>query len=170
VGARQGGYVPAGSGVFKIDRDADKRFAMANTSSWLYFALLSAVFAALTAVFAKLGLKNVNSDLATAIRTVVILFITWGIVFFRGSVSGISTLSKNNWLFLILSAIATGLSWLFYYRALQLGNVSDVSAIDKGSIVFTVLLSFVFLREPLTPKLLIGVALIVAGMLVIIKR
>jgi transporter family protein len=138
--------------------------------AWVLFALLSALFAALTAIFAKLGLKNVNSDLATAIRTVVILFITWGIVFFRGSSRELPGLTRNNWIYLILSAIATGLSWLFYYRALQLGNVSDVSAIDKGSIVFTVLLSFIFLREPLTPKLLLGVGLIVAGMLVIIKR
>jgi bacterial/archaeal transporter family protein len=138
--------------------------------SWALFALLSALFAALTAIFAKLGLKNVNSDLATAIRTVVILLITWGIVLFRGSSRELPALSRNNWMFLILSAIATGLSWLFYYRALQLGNVSDVSAIDKGSIVFTVLLSFLFLREPLTPKLLLGVGLIVVGMLVIVKR
>jgi bacterial/archaeal transporter family protein len=139
-------------------------------TSWVYFAVLSALFAALTAIFAKLGLRNVNSDLATAIRTVVILFITWGLVFYRGAIEGLPKLSRSNWIFLILSAIATGLSWLFYYRALQLGSVSDVSAIDKGSIVFTVLLSFLFLREPLTPKLLVGVGLIVAGMLVIIKR
>jgi transporter family protein len=138
--------------------------------SWALFALLSALFAALTAIFAKLGLKNVNSDLATAIRTVVILLITWSIVFFRGSSRELPSLSRNNWIFLILSGIATGLSWLLYYRALQLGNVSDVSAIDKGSIVFTVLLSFLFLREPLTPKLLLGVGLIVVGMLVIVKR
>ncbi|MDP4148849.1 MAG: EamA family transporter [Bacteroidota bacterium] len=138
--------------------------------SWALFALLSALFAAMTAIYAKLGLKNVNSDLATAIRTVVILFITWGIVFFRGSSRELPALSRNNWIYLILSAVATGLSWLFYYRALQLGNVSQVSAIDKGSIVFTILLSFFFLKEPLTLRLLIGVALILAGMLVIIKR
>src|SRR3981081_2793745 len=112
---------------------------MFNFPTWLLYALLSAFFAALTAIFAKLGLKNVNSDLATAIRTVVILFITWGLVFFRGN-SSISGLSRNNCLFLILSAVATGMSWLFYYRALQLGRVAEVSAIDKGSIVFTILL------------------------------
>jgi transporter family protein len=143
---------------------------MANLPSWLVYALLSALFAALTAIFAKLGLKNVNSDLATAIRTVVILFITWGLVFFRGSSSELPGLSRNNWLFLILSAIATGMSWLFYYRALQLGRVSEVSAIDKGSIVFTILLSFVFLKEPLTPRILIGGGLIVAGMWVMVWK
>jgi transporter family protein len=143
---------------------------MINNSPWVAYAVLSALFAALTAIFAKIGLKNVNSDLATAIRTVVILFITWGIVIFRGNASGLPGLSRNNWIFLILSAIATGLSWLFYYRALQLGRVSEVSAIDKGSIVFTILLSFFFLREPLTPKLLTGAALIVAGMLVLVWK
>ena len=143
---------------------------MFNLNPWLLYALLSAVFAALTAVFAKAGLKDVNSDLATAIRTVVILFITWGIVLFRGNASGLPGLSRNNWLFLILSAIATGLSWLFYYRALQLGRVSQVAVIDKGSIVFTVLLSFLFLREPLTPRLLLAVGLIFGGMLVLVWK
>lgn len=143
---------------------------MFNLNPWLLYALLSAVFAALTAVFAKAGLKDVNSDLATAIRTVVILFITWGIVLFRGNASGLPGLSRNNWVFLILSAIATGLSWLFYYRALQLGRVSQVAVIDKGSIVFTVLLSFLFLREPLTPRLLLAVGLIFGGMLVLVWK
>lgn len=143
---------------------------MINLAPWLIYALLSALFAALTAIFAKLGLKDVNSDLATAIRTVVILFITWGIVLYRGNATGLPGLSRNNWLFLILSALATGMSWLFYYRALQLGRVSEVSAIDKGSIVLTVLLSFLLLKEPLTAKLLLGVALIVAGMLVLVWR
>ncbi|HLI92460.1 MAG TPA: EamA family transporter, partial [Puia sp.] len=110
--------------------------------SWLIYALLSAVFAALTAIFAKVGLKDVNSDLATAIRTAVVLLITWGIVLVRGNARGIPGLSRNNWIFLVLSAVATGLSWLFYYRALQLGRVSQVSVIDKGSILFTILLSF----------------------------
>ena len=137
---------------------------------WLLYALVSAFFAALTAVFAKAGLKDVNSDLATAIRTAIILFITWGIVFLKGNSGRITSLSKNNWLFLILSAFATGLSWLFYYKALQLGKVSEVTAIDKGSIVFTILLSFLFLKEPLTPKLLIGAGLVFAGMLVIIWK
>jgi len=138
--------------------------------SWLTFALASAFFAALTAIFAKLGLKDVNSDLATAIRTAIILLITWGIVLFRGYGQGISSLSKNNWMYLSLSAVATGLSWIFYYRALQLGKVSEVAAIDKGSIVFTILLSFLFLREPLTAKLLIGGGLILLGMLVMVWR
>ncbi|UEG48784.1 EamA family transporter [Ferruginibacter lapsinanis] len=137
-------------------------------AQWVVYALLSALFAALTALFAKAGLKDVNSDLATAIRTAIILFITWGIVFFRGKVGEIVTLSKSNWLFLSLSAIATGLSWLFYYRALQLGKVSEVSAIDKGSIVFVFLLSFIFLKEPVTPKILIGGGLIFAGMIVLV--
>ena len=137
---------------------------------WLLYALLSAFFAALTAVFAKAGLKAVNSDLATAIRTAIILFITWGIVFLRGNAAGVYTLSKNNWLFLTLSAIATGVSWLFYYKALQLGKASEVTAIDKGSIAFTILLSFFFLKEPLTGRLLIGAALVIAGMLVIVWK
>ena len=138
--------------------------------TWLLFALLSAIFAALTAVFAKAGLKDINPDLATAIRTAIILFITWAIVIIKGKASEVQGLSKDNWLFLTLSAIATGLSWLFYYRALQAGKVSEVTAIDKGSIVFTLLLSFLFLKEPLTPKLVAGAALIFAGMLVIVWK
>jgi len=138
--------------------------------NWLIYALVSAFFAALTAIFAKAGLKEVNSDLATAIRTAIILFITWGIVFFKGNVGGINNLSKNNWLFLTLSAFATGVSWLFYYKALQLGKASEVTAIDKGSIVFTILLSFLFLKEPLTPRLLIGAGLVFIGMLVIVWK
>lgn len=138
--------------------------------SWLIYALISAFFAALTAIFAKMGLKEVNSDLATAIRTGIILFITWGIVFFKGNAGGISSLSKNNWIFLTLSAVATGVSWLFYYKALQLGKASEVTAIDKGSIVFTILLSFLFLKEPLTLKLLVGAGLVFTGMLVIVWK
>lgn len=138
--------------------------------NWLLYALVSAFFAALTAIFAKAGLKEVNSDLATAIRTGIILIITWGIVLLKGNAGGVNNLSKNNWLFLSLSAIATGLSWLFYYKALQLGKVSEVTAIDKGSIVFTILLSFLFLKEPMTPKLLIGAGLVFAGMLVIVWK
>ena len=138
--------------------------------NWLLYALISAFFAALTAIFAKAGLREVNSDLATAIRTGIILFITWGIVFFKGNAGAVNNLSKNNWLFLTLSAVTTGLSWLFYYKALQLGKVSEVTAIDKGSIVFTILLSFLFLKEPMTPKLLMGAALVFAGMLVIVWK
>lgn len=137
---------------------------------WLIYALLSAVFAALTAVFAKVGLKDVNPDLATAIRTAVVLLITWGIVLARGNARGIPMLSRNNWIFLVLSAVATGLSWLFYYRALQLGRVSQVSVIDKGSILFTILLSFLFLGEPLTPRVILAAFLITGGMLVLIWK
>ena len=137
---------------------------------WLLFALLSAVFAALTAVFAKAGLKDVNPDLATAIRTAIILVITWGIVLFKGIGGQVSAFSKNNWLFLVLSAFATGASWLFYYRALQLGKVTEVSIIDKGSLVFTILLSFLFLKEPLTARVLVAAGLIFAGMLVLIWK
>ena len=143
---------------------------MVRLSPWFVYALFSALFAALTAVFAKAGLKNVNSDLATAIRTLIILVITWGIAFFRNKVRELPGLSTGNWIFLILSAVATGISWLLYYKALQLGKVSEVSAIDKGSIVFAVLLSFVFLKEPITPKIAIGAGLILAGMLVMIWK
>ena len=141
-----------------------------NLAPWLWYALLSALFAALTAILAKAGLKNINSDLATAVRTAIILFITWGIVFFKGTANQLPALTKNNWLFLSLSAVATGLSWLFYYKALQLGKVSEVSAIDKGSIVFTILLSFLFLKEPMTAKIMVGAGLIFAGMLVLVWK
>jgi len=137
---------------------------------WLLYALLSAFFAALTAIFAKAGLKDVNADLATAVRTAIILFITWGIVLFKGSANQVNAFSKNNWLFLVLSAFATGASWLFYYRALQTGKASEVSIVDKGSLIFTVLLAFLFLKEPLTPKLLMAVALIFSGLLVLVWK
>jgi len=140
---------------------------MSNTSPWLVYALLSAFFAALTAIFAKAGLKNVNSDLATAIRTVIILLMTWGIVLYKKNWRELSSLSTNTWVFLILSSLATGLSWLFYYRALQSGNVSQVSIIDRGSILFVLILSFLFLKEPITPRILAGAALIFAGMIVV---
>ncbi|HXB93155.1 MAG TPA: EamA family transporter [Puia sp.] len=143
---------------------------MTNIPLWLVYALLSAIFAALTAIFAKIGLKNVNPDLATAIRTAVILLITWGIVLFRGNAAGMRALSRNNWIFLVLSAVATGMSWLFYYRALQLGRVQQVAVIDKGSIFFTIFLSFFFLKEPLTPKVLLAAALIFCGMLVLVWK
>ena len=143
---------------------------MSTFPSWLVFALLSAFFAALTAIFAKVGLKDVNSDLATAIRTAVVLLITWGIVLLRGNARGIPELTRSNWLFLVLSAVATGLSWLFYYRALQLGKVSEVSVIDKGSILFTILLSFLFLREPLTGRVVVAALLITGGMMVLIWK
>jgi transporter family protein len=143
---------------------------MIKIQPWLIYALLSAFFAALTAVFAKAGLKNVHSDLATAIRTAVILLITWGIVAFKDLAKELPAISRNSWVFLVLSAIATGLSWLFYYRALQLGKASEVSAIDKGSIVFTILLAFFFLKEPLSLKLAAGAGLILAGMIVLVWK
>lgn len=144
---------------------------MSSFPLWLLYALLSAFFAALTAIFAKAGLKEVNADLATAIRTAVILLITWGIVLFRGNAgAGLRGLTRSSWLFLILSAVATGLSWLFYYRALQIGKVQEVSIIDKGSIVFTIFLSFFFLREPLTVRVLVAALLIFGGMIVLIWR
>jgi transporter family protein len=135
---------------------------------WWIYALLSALFAALTAIFAKIGIKGVNTDLATAIRTIVILVIAWSIAFFRGSTAMISTLTKQNIIFLCLSGIATGLSWIFYFKALQLGEVSQVAPVDKLSVALAIILSVVFLGEVLTPKMAIGALLIIAGTLVLI--
>lgn len=135
---------------------------------WWIFALLSALFAALTAIFAKVGIKGVDSDLATAIRTVVILITAWGIAFFRGGTSSIHTLTKQNLLFICLSGIATGLSWIFYFKALQLGKVSQVAPVDKLSVALTIVLSVLFLGEALTLKTAIGAVLIVAGTVVLI--
>jgi transporter family protein len=135
---------------------------------WKYYAILSAVFAALTAIFAKIGVTGVNSNLVTAIRTVIILLITWGIVLFSGTVSSMKELTKNNWAFLILSGVATGLSWLFYFKALQMGDASKVAPIDKLSVIFTILLSFLILREPVSWKVMAGGFLIVAGGIVIL--
>ena len=119
---------------------------------WWIYALLSAFFASLTAIFAKIGITGVNSNLATAIRTIVILVVAWGIVFWRDEAKGISTLSKNNVLFLIVSGVATGLSWIFYFKALQIGKVSQVAPVDKLSVALTIVLSIVFLGEALTLK------------------
>lgn len=135
---------------------------------WWTYALLSAVFAALTAIFAKIGVKNVSSDLATAIRTVVILAIAWGIVFARGEGRTLGELSRENWIFLVLSGIATGLSWIFYFKALKLGDVSKVAPVDKLSVAIAILLAVVFLGEALTYKTAIGAALIIAGSIVLI--
>ena len=135
---------------------------------WKWYAILSAVFASLTAIFAKIGIKDMDSNLATAIRTVIILFITWGIVFASNSFSGVKELSKTNWLFLILSGVAIGLSWLFYFKALQLGEASKVAPIDKMSVVITILLSFLILREPVSWKVILGGLLIAGGSLVIL--
>lgn len=135
---------------------------------WWIYALLSALFASLTAVFGKTGVKGVDADLATAIRTVVILFLAWGIVLFKGTATAIQHLSKQNIVFLLLSGAATGLSWIFYYKALQAGKLSQVAPVDKLSVVFTILLAVIFLGESLSVKEGIGVAMIVAGTFVII--
>ena len=135
---------------------------------WFVFALLSAVFAALTSILAKVGIEGVNSNLATALRTVVVLVMAWGMVFLTNAQGGISEISKKSWIFLILSGLATGFSWLCYYKALQIGEVSKVIPIDKLSVVITLILSFVFLHEKFTPKSLIGCILIAAGTLVMV--
>src|SRR5665647_97703 len=135
---------------------------------WWIYALLSAFFAALTAIFAKVGIKGVNTDLATAIRTVVILIIAWGIAFFRGGITTIHSLTKQNIIFLCLSGIATGLSWIFYFKALQLGEVSQVAPVDKLSVALAIILAVVFLGEPLTVRAAIGALLIIGGSLVLI--
>lgn len=132
---------------------------------WFVFALLSAIFAALTSILAKVGIQGVNSNLATAIRTVVVVAMAWGIVFLFHKQGGIAEISRKSWLFLILSGLATGASWLCYYRALQLGNASKVVPVDKLSVVLTLLLAFLFLHEEFTVKSLIGCVLIGAGTL-----
>lgn len=135
--------------------------------SWLVFALLSAFFAALTAILAKIGIKDVNSNLATAIRTVVILIFAWGIVLFQGTAGQISQISKFSLIFLVLSAITTGLSWLFYFRALQLGHASQVAPIDKLSLIITIILAVVLLREKVSSAVIIGGALMGVGAVII---
>lgn len=129
---------------------------------WKYYAILSAIFASLTAVFAKIGIKNVDSNLATAISTCVILLIIWGIVFVSNGADGVKGLTKMNWIFLILPGVATGLSWLFYFKALQLGDASKVTPIDKLSVVFTIFLSFIILKETVGWKVILG-GLFIAG-------
>lgn len=137
---------------------------------WVIYALLAALFAALTAIFAKIGVKDIDSNLATAIRTTVILLLTWGIVIFSNVFSQVRSIGKSTWLFLILSGIATGLSWLFYFKALQTGDVSRVAPIDKISVVFTIILAFIFLKEPVSPKVIAGAILItLGGILMILK-
>lgn len=133
---------------------------------WKFYAILSALFAALTAIFAKVGVQQVNSNLATAIRTAIILLLTWAIVFATGSIHELKTVPKHTWLFLILSGISTGLSWLFYFKAIQMGDVSRVAPIDKLSVVFTILLACLLLREPLSAKVIVGGMLITAGAIV----
>lgn len=134
---------------------------------WLIFALMSAFFAAVTSIFAKVGIKDVNSNLATAIRTVVIVIFAWGIVFAQGTQKGIAGISKTSLLFLVLSGLATGLSWLFYFRALQLGDASKVAPIDKFSLIVTIIMAGLFLREKVSLQVLLGGVLMTIGTLLI---
>ena len=135
---------------------------------WFILALLSALFAALTSILAKVGIDGVNSNLATAIRTMVVVFMAWGMVFLTNSQGGIGDISRKSWIFLILSGLATGASWLCYYKALQIGEAAKVVPIDKLSVVITLVLAFVFLKEKFTAKSLIGCILIAAGTLVMV--
>lgn len=137
---------------------------------WIFYALLSALFAALTAIFAKIGVTQINSNLATAIRTVIVLFLIWSIVLVKGELKEIANISKQNILFLILSGIGTGLSWIFYFKALQIGNVSQVAAIDKLSVAITIILSIIILKEALTVKTAMGAGLIILGTLVLTMK
>lgn len=135
---------------------------------WLFFAILSAVFAALTSILAKIGIEGVNSNLATAIRTIVVVSMSWGMVFLTHAQSGLSEISRKSWIFLILSGLATGASWLCYYKALQMGEASKVVPIDKMSVVLTLILAFVFLHEEFTVKSILGCVLIGAGTLIMV--
>ena len=135
---------------------------------WWIYALLSAFFAALTAIFAKIGIKGVDTDLATAIRTAVILLIAWGIAIARGTTNGIGGLTKINWIFLVLSGCATGLSWICYFKALQLGKVSQVAPVDKLSVALAIIMAVIFLKEQLTLQQGLGAALIITGTFVLI--
>lgn len=136
---------------------------------WLLFASLSAIFAALTSILAKIGIEGIDSNLATAIRTTVVLVMAWGIVFLTEAQTAITEIEKRSWLFLVLSGLATGASWLFYYKALQIGDVSKVVPIDKLSVVLTIVLAFVLLREEVTAKSVIGCALIGVGTLLMVR-
>ena len=135
---------------------------------WFFFALLSAIFAALTSILAKIGIDGVPSNLATAIRTVVVILMAWAMVFLTNSQTEIVNISRKSWLFLILSGLATGASWLCYYKALQMGNATEVSAVDKFSLVLTLVLAFFFLQDVLTFKTIIGCILVTIGTLVMI--
>ena len=135
---------------------------------WFVFAILSSIFAALTSILAKIGIEGINSNLATAVRTIVVVLMAWFMVFITGNQNGIVDISKKSWIFLILSGLATGASWLCYYKALQLGEASKVVPIDKLSIVITIVLAFIFLGEQITLKTLIGCCLIVTGTFIII--
>jgi len=135
---------------------------------WVLYAVLSAFFASLTAILAKVGVKDVDSDLAMAIRTAVILVLAWSIVFFRKGVPAIGSISRHSMLFLVLSGLATGCSWIFYFWALQAGNVSKVAPVDKLSVALTILLAFIFLKEPVSAKDIVGAGLIIGGTLVLV--
>ena len=134
---------------------------------WKWYAILSAIFAALTAIFSKTGVKNIDSNLAVAIRTCVIIIVTWAIVLASNSLGEIKNLTKYNWIFLVLSGVTTGLFWLFYFKALQMGDVSKVAPIDKLSLAVTIILSFLILKEPFSWKILLGVFFIAGGSLII---
>lgn len=136
---------------------------------WLIFAILSSVFAALTSILAKIGIDGVNSNLATAIRTAVVLAMSWLMVFVTSAQSGISEINKRSWIFLILSGLATGASWLCYYKALQIGEASKVIPIDKMSVVLTLILAFIFLHEQFTAKTLVGIIFLTTGTILMIK-
>lgn len=135
---------------------------------WFIFALLSAVFAALTSIFAKIGIEGINSNLATAIRTVVVLFMAWGMVFVTGTQNQIGNIGQKSWIFLVLSGMATGFSWLFYYKALQIGEASKVVPVDKFSVVITMIMAFVILKEAVTLKTILGGAFITIGTFIMI--
>jgi len=136
---------------------------------WKYYAILSAFFAGLTAILAKVGVRDINGNVATAVRTLVVLVMAWGIVLIGGQIKEVRDLSKNNILFLVLSGIATGLSWIFYFKALETGDVSKVAPVDKLSVVFVMMMAFVFLKEPADLKVIAGGALIVLGTIIIIR-
>jgi bacterial/archaeal transporter family protein len=135
---------------------------------WWIYALMSAFFAALTTIFAKIGIENVDANLATAVRTVIIVFIAWGIVLAQGNLSQLATISARSLIFLIISGVATGLSWIFYFQALKLGKAAQVAPIDKTSVVMVILFSAIFLHEPLTLKVILGGCLIAIGTLVLV--
>lgn len=150
-----------------LGEKAQQKLIVGKHMPWLFYAFLSALFAALTAILAKIGIKNVDSNLATAIRTIVILIFAWGIVWYQGTAKQISSLSQFSLLFLVLSGIATGLSWLFYFKALQMGTASQVSPIDKLSLVFTIILAALILKEKITLSIGIGAVLMTIGAIVI---
>jgi bacterial/archaeal transporter family protein len=141
---------------------------MESSNTWWIYALLSAFFAALTTIFAKIGLENIDANLATAVRTVIVVFMAWGIVIARGTIDQLATLSPRTLIFLVVSGVATGFSWLFYFKALQIGKAAQVAPIDKSSVVMVILFSALFLHEPLTPKVILGALSIVIGTLILV--